>query len=269
MKKIISSTEQASSCPDPGALALPDLLHAINEQDQQVAFAVQKIIPVLSECVLLTVDRIRNGGRVFYIGAGTSGRLGIVDASEIPPTYGVENVFIALIAGGDGAMRKAVEFAEDNTNQGWEDLKKFSPVNKDVLLGITASGTTPYVLGALQKAREEGLLTIGLTCNTDTPLSKLAEYCLEPVTGPEFVRGSTRMKAGTAQKMTLNMFSTAVMIRLGKIKGDKMIDMQLTNSKLVERGVRMIVEETGLTAAEAKIKLLKYGNVRKALDALD
>jgi N-acetylmuramic acid 6-phosphate etherase len=207
-----------------------------------------------------------NGGRLFYIGAGTSGRLGVVDASEIPPTYGMpEGKVIGLIAGGDKAIRRAVEHAEDDIKQAWRDLKKFSIGRGDVLIGIAASGRTPYVIGGLRDARKNGIITACITCNAGSELALHSDFPLEIIVGPEFVTGSTRMKAGTAQKLTLNMISTAVMIRLGRVKGNKMVDMQLTNNKLINRGMRMIMEELGVKEAEAAKLLKKHGSVRKAV----
>ena len=212
-------------------------------------------------------DKMKEGGRLFYMGSGTSGRLGIVDASECPPTFGVDHGrVIGIIAGGDAAIRKAQEFAEDDREQGWKDLIEHNISNKDVVIGITASGTTPYVLGAIAKCKSEGILTGGITCNAGSPLALEADLPIVAVVGPEFVTGSTRMKAGTAQKLILNMISTSVMIRLGHVRGNKMVDMQLSNNKLVERGTRMISEATGLAEKEANALLLKYGSVRNAID---
>ena len=213
---------------------------------------------------------MKKGGRMFYMGAGTSGRLGVVDASECPPTFGVPHgMVVGIIAGGDKAIRKAVEFAEDDKEQGWKDLMEFDINENDVVVGIAASGTTPYVLGALETAKSKGIITGGISCNPDSPLSKLADIAITPVVGPEFVTGSTRMKSGTAQKLVLNMLSTAVMIRLGRVKGNKMVDMQLSNEKLVERGTRMIMDATGLDQLTANELLLEYGSVRAAMDSLN
>ena len=214
------------------------------------------------------VERMKKGGRLFYIGAGTSGRLGIVDASEIPPTFGLDQGYvIGLIAGGDRAIRKAVEMAEDNEELGWNDLHAFIPTKRDVIVGIAASGTTPYVVGALKRAREKGIFTGAITCNSGTPLADNADVAIEVITGPEFVTGSTRMKAGTAQKLVLNMITTSTMIRLGRVKGNKMVNMQLTNQKLIRRGTKMISEETGLDSGTSKKLLLLHGSVKKALDS--
>lgn len=240
------------------------LLIGINQEDQTVAVAVAQAIPSIAALVEAIVECLRNGGRLFYIGAGTSGRLGIVDASECPPTYGVPHELVnGIIAGGDGAIRKAVEFAEDNMEQAWKDLQMAGVDEGDVVVGITASGTTPYVLGGVKACQSNGVITGGISCNPNTPLSALVDYPIEAITGPEFVTGSTRMKAGTAQKLVLNMISTAVMIRLGRVKGNRMVDMQLSNEKLIERGVRMIISTTNLNSSEAKRLLLAHGSVRK------
>jgi N-acetylmuramic acid 6-phosphate etherase len=261
-------TEKNSLYDHLESMAVSDLLNAINEQDKTVPFAIEKVLDKIEDAVEAIENKMRNGGRLFYIGSGTSGRLGIVDASELPPTYGLPHgKVIGIIAGGDAAIRKAVEFAEDDTEQGFKDLQFFNVTSNDVVLGITASGTTPYVLGAINKCVANNITTIGLTCNPDSPLSKYALIPIEVIVGPEVVTGSTRMKAGTAQKLVLNMISTSVMIRLGHIKGNKMVDMQLTNNKLVARGVKMLMDELNINENEAKILLEKYGNVRKALSA--
>ena len=239
------------------------LLQGINAEDRTVPEAVAKSIPQITRLVDAIVER---GGRVFYLGAGTSGRIGITDASEILPTYGVEGKFIGIIAGGDGAIRTPVEGAEDDPEQGWKDLMAFRPQPEDTVIGITASGGAPYVLGALRSARAAGLLTACLTCNAGSPAASVCDIPVETVVGPEFVTGSTRMKAGTSAKLILNMISTAVMIRLGHVKGNKMVDMQLSNAKLVDRGTRMIMSETGITDyGAAKTLLLQYGSVRDAV----
>ncbi|PWL24692.1 MAG: N-acetylmuramic acid 6-phosphate etherase [Fluviicola sp. XM-24bin1] len=246
-----------------------DLLLGINQEDQKVANAVNAVIPEIQAFIDACYKNMKDGGRLFYIGAGTSGRLGIVDASECPPTFGVDhNTVIGIMAGGDSAIRKAVEFAEDDTTQGWKDLQEFSITTKDSLIGIAASGTTPYVLGALQSAKEAGLITGGITCNPDSPLSKLAEYPMVPVVGPEFVTGSTRMKSGTAQKLVLNMISTTLMIKLGRVKGNRMVDMQLSNNKLVDRGTKMVQDQLNISYDEAAELLEKHGSVRKAVDSV-
>lgn len=263
------TTESASLITDLTALSTLALLEGINAQDQTVPQAIQRVLPQIEAVVNAVHSRMAAGGRLFYIGSGTSGRLGIVDASECPPTYGVPHGWVVgIIAGGDAAIRKAVEGAEDDTEQGWRDLLAHDISPKDFVLGITASGTTPYVLGAIQAARAHGIATGGLTCNAQSPLSAAVEFPIEVVVGPEFVTGSTRMKAGTAQKLVLNMISTAVMIRLGRVRGNKMVDMQLSNQKLVERGTRMIAAESGLPEDQARALLLQHGSVRAALTAL-
>lgn len=264
---MIKTTEQASNYDGLEQMSVHDLLTAINNEDAKVHLAVQKALPQIERLVEQLVPRMQRGGRLFYIGAGTSGRLGVLDASEMPPTYGVpQGLVIGLIAGGDGAIRKAVEGAEDNTELAWQDISAYDPTPDDTVIGIAASGTTPYVIGGLQQAREAGLLTGSITCNAGSPVAQAAEYPVEAVVGPEFVTGSTRMKSGTAQKMVLNMISTTAMIRLGRVKGNKMVNMQLTNNKLVDRGTRMIMEESGLDAGQAQALLLKYGSVKKALE---
>ena len=260
------TTEQSSLYDHLDRMATGELLSAINTEDRTVPVAVAGAIPQIERLVDGIVERVSRGGRVFYLGAGTSGRLGVVDASEIPPTYGVRDVFIGLMAGGDKAMRNAVEGAEDSLTGGWEDMLPFNPGPDDVLVGIAASGTTPYVIGALDTARSNGLLTGCITCNEGSPAAAAADIPIVVVVGPEFVTGSTRMKAGTAQKLVLNMISTASMIRLGHVKGSKMIDMQLTNHKLVDRGTRMIMEETGIEDYDyARSLLLGHGSVREAV----
>lgn len=262
-------TEASSNYNHLEKMSTKQLLTNINKEDDTVPKAVKKALPQLQKLVDKTYERMQKGGRLFYIGAGTSGRLGIVDASECPPTYGVpQGLVIGLIAGGDGAIRKAVEFAEDNVKQGWKDLLKHKISNKDVLIGIAASGTTPYVIGALDEARKKGVLTGAIVCNKKTPVAAAAEFPVEVVVGPEFVTGSTRMKSGTAQKLVLNMLSTSVMIKLGKVKGNKMVDMMPTNNKLVARGTKMIMHEAKVTEKKAAELLKKYGNVRKAVDSL-
>ncbi|MEO6305444.1 MAG: N-acetylmuramic acid 6-phosphate etherase, partial [Bacteroidia bacterium] len=250
-------------------MSVNELLTNINKEDKTVPLAVEKAIPQIEKLVNETVIRLQNGGRLFYIGAGTSGRLGILDASECPPTYGIpQGVVIGLIAGGDEAIRKAVEFAEDDLNQGWLDLKQHNITSKDVVVGIAASGSTPYVIGALKKCNEENILTGCITCNANSEMAAVSKFPIEVVVGPEFVTGSTRMKSGTAQKLVLNMLSTTVMIKLGRVKGNKMVDMQLSNNKLVDRGAKMLMKNTGLENYEdAKALLLKHGSVRKATEA--
>ncbi len=242
------------------------LLENINREDRKVAKAVKKAIPQIEKLVEAVTDKLLSGGRLFYIGAGTSGRLGIVDASECPPTFGVPHgLVIGLIAGGDSAIRKAVEFAEDSREQGWKDLKAHGISSRDVVIGIAASGRTPYVVGALDKCRKNGIITGCISCNPETEVAKHADFPVEVITGPEFVTGSTRMKAGTAQKLILNMLSTSVMIKLGRVEDNKMVHMQLTNEKLIERGVKMVMEATGLNKKESKVLLMKYGSVKKAV----
>lgn len=266
--KITESSSRYAALQD---MSVRELLENINREDSTVPAAVRACIPQIEKLVEGIVDRIGRGGRVFYIGAGTSGRLGILDASEIPPTYGAPfDLFIGLIAGGDGAIRRAVEGAEDEEDGAWRDLAEYEACELDTLVGIAASGSTPYVIGAVKRARQEGLLTACITCNPGSSLAAEAEIPIVAVVGPEFVTGSTRMKSGTAQKLILNMISTSVMIRLGHVQGNKMVDMQLTNSKLVDRGTRMIMEEAKLEDYDkAKALLLKYGSVRAALDSLN
>lgn len=236
-------TESESNYNSLEKMSVADLLTNINKEDQTVSLAVQKVIPQIEALVNQIVPRMQMGGRIFYIGAGTSGRLGVVDASECPPTYGVEHgVVVGIIAGGDTAIRKAVENAEDDANQAWEDLQEHIINHKDTVIGIAASGRTPYVIGGLKEARKNGVLTGCIVCNPDSPVAWEAEFPIEPIVGPEFITGSTRMKAGTAQKLVLNMISTSVMIQLGKVQGNRMVDMQLSNNKLVDRGTRMIME---------------------------
>ncbi|HOY48950.1 MAG TPA: N-acetylmuramic acid 6-phosphate etherase [Flavobacteriales bacterium] len=250
-------------------MSTADLLSNINREDHTVATAVQKEIPRIERLVDAVVEKMKLGGRLFYIGAGTSGRLGVVDASECPPTFGIEfDRVIGIIAGGDTAIRKAVEFAEDDLDQAWKDLNEWKINSNDVVVGIAASGTTPYVIGGVSDAKKAGCITGCITCNAGSPLAGLVDFPIEAVSGPEFVTGSTRMKAGTAQKLVLNMLSTAVMIRLGRVKGNKMVDMQLTNNKLVDRGTRMIMKAVGKSEEESRSLLLQHGSVRKAIDAV-
>ncbi|WP_290790472.1 N-acetylmuramic acid 6-phosphate etherase [Flavihumibacter sp. UBA7668] len=247
-----------------------DMLAAMNREDKTVPQAIEQVLPSISAFVQATSDRMLAGGRLFYVGAGTSGRLGILDASECPPTYGVPpTLIIGIIAGGPKAIQQAVENAEDNEGQAWKDMAKFSPGKQDTILGIAASGSTPYVIGALKKAKENGMLTGSLSCNPGSPVSSYAEFPIECVVGPEFITGSTRMKSGTAQKLILNMISTSLMILLGRVEDNKMVNMQLTNKKLIDRGVKMIMEQTGLKEYElAKDALLKYGSVKNAMQSL-
>lgn len=261
-------TESSSLYSDLDRMPVRELLEGINREDRKVAEAVGREIPKIERLVERLVERMRRGGRLFYIGAGMSGRLGVLDASEIPPTYGMPNTLvIGLIAGGDRALRNPVESAEDDELKGWNELLAYGINELDTLVGIAASGTTPYVIGALREARKRGVLTASIACNPDSPVAHEAEIAIEPVVGPEFVTGSTRMKSGTAQKMVLNMISTTAMIQLGRVKGNRMVNMQLTNQKLVDRGTRMIMEELGLGADEARHLLLLHGSVREAIDS--
>ena len=261
------TTEQSSKYEHLEQMSVHDLLTNINNEDKSVPLAVEKAIPQIETVVSKVVDQMKKGGRLFYIGAGTSGRLGIVDASECPPTFGVPfDLVIGIIAGGDTAIRKAVEFAEDDKNQAWKDLQEWNINENDVVIGIAASGTTPYVIGGLEKCNENGIATGCITCNQGSPLAQTAQFPIEVVVGPEFVTGSSRMKAGTAQKLVLNMISTATMIQLGRVKGNKMVDMQLSNVKLIDRGVRMIMGEIPVSYEEAEKLLNQYGSVRKAVE---
>ncbi len=264
----MSTTESASLYNDLEKMPMRELLAGINNEDKKVAYAIEEVIPQIEKLVEGTVARMKQGGRLFYIGAGTSGRLGIVDASECPPTYGVPaDWVIGIMAGGDVAIRKSQEFAEDDPEQAWKDLQEYNINEKDTVVGIAASGTTPYVIGGVRTARANGILTGCITCNLETPLAAAAEIPIEVVVGPEFVTGSTRMKAGTAQKLVLNMISTSTMIGLGRVKGNRMVDMQLSNNKLVDRGERMIMDELGIEREQAKQLLEEYGSVRKAVAA--
>lgn len=268
MKNDKPTTEQSSRYEHLEKMSTSDLLRNINKEDRTVPQIIEGVIPKIEELVDIIVSKMQLGGRLFYIGAGTSGRLGVLDASECPPTFGVSDDWvIGLIAGGDTALRNAVENAEDDPEQAWHDLEEYHISTNDVLIGIAASGTTPYVIGGVKKAREMGITTGCITCNSNSPLSREVEHPIEVVVGPEFVTGSTRMKAGTAQKLVLNMISTTAMIKMGRVAGNKMVDMQLSNKKLVNRGVKMIVEESGLSETVARAKLLELGSVRKVLQA--
>lgn len=268
MKGFERDTEKSSAHENLETLSTQALLAGINSEDKKVADAVEIAIPTISAFVDALVPRIKEGGRLFFLGAGTSGRLGIVDASECPPTYGVPHgLVVGIIAGGDTAIRKAVEFAEDDTEQGWKDLMEHHVTKLDTVVGISASGTAPYVIGAISKSKQNGLLTAGISCNPGSPLSSLPHYGIVTATGPEFVTGSTRMKAGTAQKLVLNMISTTLMIKLGRVKGNKMVDMQLSNHKLIARGTRMIMNELNVSEDNARKLLLEHGNVRSAIEA--
>jgi N-acetylmuramic acid 6-phosphate etherase len=264
----MSVTESSSHYRDLEKMSVHDLLVNMNKEDKTVPLAVEKAIPQIESLVAAVVEKMTAGGRLFYIGAGTSGRLGVLDASEIPPTYGVPHgKVIGIIAGGDKAIRTPVENAEDNADQAWVDLQAFQISNKDVLIGIAASGRTPYVIGGLKQARANGIITGCVTCNSDSEVARNADHPVEVVVGPEFVTGSTRMKSGTAQKLVLNMISTSTMIKLGRVKGNKMVDMQLTNKKLVNRGARMIMEELSVDEKEAERLLKEFGSVRKAVES--
>jgi N-acetylmuramic acid 6-phosphate etherase len=260
-------TEKESNHKDLEKKSTLELLHGINREDQTVPLAVEKSLPFIEELTEAIIEKMKAGGRLFYIGAGTSGRLGVVDASECPPTYGVpQGLVIGLIAGGDVAIRKSVEHAEDDPLQGWKDLQEHAFGPGDCLVGIAASGRTPYVIGAVEKARQAGAVTGCITCNAGSPLAKAVAYPVEIIVGPEFVTGSTRMKSGTAQKLVLNMISTTVMIRLGRVRGNRMVDMQLSNSKLKNRGLLMVMQATGCDEAAAQALLDTHGSVRQAID---
>lgn len=260
-------TEQSSYYNDLEKMSINELLFNINNEDKKVPLMVEKSLPQIEKLVEITIEKFKEGGRLFYIGAGTSGRLGVLDASECPPTYGVpDDWVIGLIAGGDGALRKGIENAEDDKKQAWIDLNRFQINAKDVLVGIAASGSTPYVIGGLEEANKNGIITGCITCNFDSKVAKVAKFPIEVEVGPEFVTGSTRMKSGTAQKLVLNMITTSVMVKLGRVKGNKMIDMQLTNNKLVQRGTEMIAQELNIDEEQAKELLLKYKSVRNAID---
>ncbi|MDP7567674.1 MAG: N-acetylmuramic acid 6-phosphate etherase [Flavobacteriales bacterium] len=261
------TTESDSNYDALEQMSTADLLKNINREDKTVAQSVEEQLPQIEKIVNAIVPKMKNGGRLFYLGAGTSGRLGIVDASECPPTFGVDHgLVVGLMAGGDKAMRKAVEFAEDDNDLGWSDLSEYNITTDDVVIGIAASGTTPYVIAALKKCQEHNITTGCIVCNSASPVSKFSDFPVEVVVGPEFVTGSTRMKSGTAQKLVLNMISTSVMIKLGKVIGNKMVDMQLSNNKLVDRGTKMIMKEIGVDYKTANDLLDKYGSVRNAVD---
>jgi N-acetylmuramic acid 6-phosphate etherase len=262
-------TETSSAYNDLEKMTVAELLGNINREDKTVAWAVEQAIPAIELLVKQLAEKMKQGGRLFYIGAGTSGRLGVVDASECPPTFGVsQGLVIGIMAGGDSAIRKAVEFAEDNDTQAWQDLLAHTPTPLDTVIGIAASGKTPYVIGGLKQARANNMTTGCIVCNPNSPLAAAAEFPIEVVVGAEFVTGSTRMKAGTAQKMVLNMISTSVMILLGKVKGNKMVNMQLTNHKLIHRGVKMLMDELQIDEQEASKLLAEYGQVSKAMEAV-
>ena len=260
-------TESESYYRDLDRMPVSEILDNINREDQKVALAVRRVLPAIEKLVEALVPRMQRGGRLFYLGAGTSGRLGVLDASELPPTFGVPDTWVVgLIAGGDRALRHPVEAAEDDAERGWQELEARGISELDTVVGIAASGRTPYVIGALREARRRGILTAAITCNPDSPMAAEADIAIEPIVGPEFVTGSTRMKSGTAQKMVLNMISTATMIRLGRVRGNRMVNMQLTNQKLVDRGTRMLPAELGLGEEEARRLLLLHDSVSEVLD---
>jgi N-acetylmuramic acid 6-phosphate etherase len=262
-----NTTEKESNYNNLDKMSVAEILKDINYEDKTVAISVSKALPQIEKLAIAITERMKAGGRLFYIGAGTSGRLGVVDASECPPTFGVPfDMVVGIIAGGDGAIRKAVEFAEDDTEQAWKDLSAYNITDKDVVVGIAASGTTPYVIGGLKAANQNKITTGCVVCNSGSPVAAEANYPVEVVTGPEFLTGSTRMKAGTAQKLVLNMLTTTVMIQLGKVKGNKMVDMQLSNHKLVDRAAKMVMSETGVDEATASKLLAEEGSVRRAVD---
>jgi N-acetylmuramic acid 6-phosphate etherase len=266
-KQKLSITESSSNFENLDRMSVKELLTNINQEDSKVHVAVSKAIPQIEKLITKIVTRMKKGGRIFYLGAGTSGRLGVLDASEVPPTFGVpDNMVIGLIAGGEVALRKAVESAEDDPNKAWKELEIFNINTKDTVIGIAASGTTPYVIGGIIKARENGILTGCITCNPGSRLVEVTEIPIVVVTGPEFVTGSTRLKAGTAQKLVLNMITTTVMIQLGRVKGNKMVNMQLNNKKLIDRGIRMIVDELKIQREAARILLMQHGSVKKAIE---
>lgn len=270
MADFIKVTEQASNYRHLDTMSVMDILTNLNNEDKTVPFAVEKAIPQIEKLVTIIADKMLAGGRLFYIGAGTSGRLGILDASEIPPTYGMPyGVVIGLIAGGEEAIQRPVEMAEDDEGQGWSDLDKHFVNDKDVVIGIASSGTTPYVIGALRECRKKKIVTSCIVCNPGSPLAEHADHPIEVIVGPEFVTGSTRMKSGTAQKLVLNMISTSVMILIGRVEDNTMVNMQLTNNKLVDRGTRMVMNKTGISDYdEAKNLLLTHGSVKKAIESI-
>lgn len=266
-KFTLSITETPSKFQNLEKMEVVDLLTSINEEDAKVHRAVKEALPQIEKLVVRLLERMKKGGRLFYLGAGTSGRLGVLDASELPPTFGVpDTLVIGLIAGGDVALRKAVEDAEDDPEMAWEELKNYKINELDTVIGIAASGTTPYVIGGVEKARQNGILTGCITCNPGSEIARAAEFPIEAIVGPEFITGSTRLKAGTAQKMILNMITTTLMIKMGKVKGNKMVNMQLTNKKLIKRGTRMLMDELNLDEETAKDLLMRYGSVNKAIE---
>jgi len=264
--QFTKTTEQDSSYDHLEKMSVSELLSNINAEDKTVAFSVEKAMPEIEALIKQIIPKLKSGGRLFYIGAGTSGRMGVLDASECPPTFGVSpDLVVGIIAGGDGAIRNAVEFAEDSTEQGWRDLEEFKVNSNDVVVGIAASGTTPYVISALEACNANNITTGSISCNHNSPLSQTSQFPIEVIVGPEFVTGSSRMKAGTAQKLVLNMISTAAMIQLGKVKGNKMVDMQLSNNKLVDRGIKMLMRELNIEFREAQTLLETHKNVRSAI----
>jgi N-acetylmuramic acid 6-phosphate etherase len=270
MAVFTNVTEEQSKYDDLEKMSVSALLNNMNHEDSLVPIAVSKVIPQIEKLVLAIVDKMLAGGRLFYMGAGTSGRLGILDASEIPPTYGLPyGLIVGLIAGGDKAIQHAVENAEDSLENGWQDLLAYDINKNDVVIGIAASGTTPYVIAALKKCKENNIVTGSISCNPGSPISEFADFPIEAIVGPEFVTGSTRMKSGTAQKLILNMISTAVMIQIGRVEGNKMVNMQLSNDKLIDRGTKMLMEKSGISDYDtAKALLAKSGSVKKAMEAL-
>ena len=267
-RNFIKTTEKNSLYNNLEFKSTREILSDINQEDKAVAYIVEKIIPEIETLIDSIYERLKNGGRLFYIGSGTSGRLGILDASECPPTFGVDSeLVIGIIAGGDKAIRKSQEYAEDSLTQAWKDLKKYKITEKDIVIGVAASGTTPYVLGGIKECNKNKVVTGCITCNKNSPLSTIAKYPIVAVVGPEYITGSSRMKAGTAQKLILNMISSSVMIKLGRIKGNKMVDMQLSNNKLVKRGENIIKSELDVTDSKAKELLKENKNVRKAIES--
>lgn len=268
MSEFKRITESSSNYNDIEKMSTEEILKSINKEDKEVPLAIEKIIPDILRLTDVVSEKLNGGGRLFYLGAGTSGRLGIVDASECPPTYGVPHgMVIGIIAGGDQAIRKAVEFAEDSKEQGWKDLEEHAVSEQDFVIGIAASGTTPYVIGALEKCNEKNISTGCIVCNPGSPISQIAKFPIAVNVGPEFITGSTRMKSGTAQKLILNMISTTVMIKLGRVKGNRMVDMQLSNDKLIDRGTKMVMETLHISYEEANSLLKTHGSVRKAIDS--
>lgn len=264
--QFTKTTEQDSSYDHLEKMSVSELLSNINAEDKTVAFSVEKAMPEIEALIKQIIPKLKSGGRLFYIGAGTSGRMGVLDASECPPTFGVSpDLVVGIIAGGDGAIRNAVEFAEDSTEQGWRDLEEFKVNSNDVVVGVAASGATPYVISALEACNANNITTGSISCNHNSPLSQTSQFPIEVIVGPEFVTGSSRMKAGTAQKLVLNMISTAAMIQLGKVKGNKMVDMQLSNNKLVDRGIKMLMRELNIEFREAQTLLETHKNVRSAI----